>query len=133
MRISDWSSDVCSSDLQDRGVFKVDVAYQTSRSVTENFNAEVGQRVPTVFVEFDDNNGPSFTLDPSIPLSSENVSLRNSINQNFSAGEGSLFQARMDSEYELDGVLTKLRGGLRYAKREENGRASCRERVCQYV
>src|SRR3546814_14270434 len=24
----------------------------------------------------------------------------------------------MDSEYELDGVLTKLRGGLRYAKRE---------------
>src|SRR3546814_11077646 len=68
--------------------------------------------------EFDDNNGPSFTLDPSIPLSSENVSLRNSINQNFSAGEGSLFQARMDSEYELDGVLTKLRGGLRYAKRE---------------
>src|SRR3546814_8791697 len=87
---------------QDRCVFKVDVAYQTSRSVTENFNAEVGQRVPTVFVEFDDNNGPSFTLDPSIPLSSENVSLRNSINQNFSAGEGSLFQARMDSEYELE-------------------------------
>src|SRR3546814_1915330 len=87
---------------QDRGVFKVDVAYQTSRSVTENFNAEVGQRVPTVFVEFDDNDGPSFTLDPSIPLSSENVSLRNSINQNFSAGEGSLFQARMDSECELE-------------------------------
>src|SRR3546814_9049153 len=92
---------------QDRGVFKVDVAYQTSRSVTENFNAEVGQRVPTVFVEFDDNDGPSFTLDPSIPLRSENVSLRNSINQNFSAGEGSLFQ--------------------------EIGRASCRERVCPYV
>ncbi|HWV61280.1 MAG TPA: TonB-dependent receptor [Sphingopyxis sp.] len=103
---------------QDRGVLKVDVAYQTSRSVTENFNAEVGQRVPTVFVEFDDNNGPSFTIDPSIPLSSENVSLRNSINQNFSAGEGSLFQARLDSEYEFDGILTKLRGGLRYAKRE---------------
>ena len=103
---------------QDRGVFKVDVAYQTSRSVTENYNAEVGQRVPTVFVEFDDNDGPSFTLDPSIPLSSENVSLRNSINQNFSAREGSLFQARLDSEYEFDGILTKLRGGLRYAKRD---------------
>src|SRR3546814_11457799 len=88
---------------QGRGMCKVDVTYQTSRSVTGNFNAEVGQRVPTVFVEFDDNDGPSFTLDPSIPLSSENVSLRNSINQNFSAGEGSLFQARMDSEYELDG------------------------------
>ncbi|AJA07323.1 TonB-dependent receptor [Sphingopyxis fribergensis] len=103
---------------QDRGVLKVDVAYQTSRAVTENFNAEVGQRVPTIFVEFDDNDGPSFTIDPSIPLSSENVSLRNSINQNFSTGRGSLFQARMDSEYEFDGILTKLRGGLRYAKRE---------------
>ena len=103
---------------QDRGIVKLDFAYQTSRSVTENFNAEVGQRVPTIFVEFDDKNGPSFTLDPSIPLSSENVSLRNSINQNFSAGEGSLFQARLDSEYEFDGILTKLRGGLRYAKRE---------------
>src|SRR3546814_13850317 len=93
MRISDWSSDVCSSDL----------------------------RVPTVFVEFDDNDGPSFTLDPSIPLSSENVSLRNSINQNFSAREGSLFQARLDSEYEFDGILNKLRGGLRYAKRDRSG------------
>src|SRR3546814_14792437 len=48
---------------QDRGVFKVDVAYQTSRSVTETFNAEVGQRVPTVFVDFDDNNRTSLHLE----------------------------------------------------------------------
>lgn len=103
---------------QDRGHIKLDVAYQTSRSVTENFNAEVGQRVPSIFVVLDDDNGPSFTIDPSIPLSSDNVSLRNSINQNFSAGQGSLFQARVDSEYELDGLLTKLRGGVRYARRK---------------
>ncbi len=103
---------------QDRGHIKLDVAYQTSRSVTENFNAEVGQRVPSIFVVLDDDNGPSFTIDPSIPLSSDNVSLRNSINQNFSAGQGSLFQARVDSEYELDGLLTKLRGGIRYARRK---------------
>lgn len=103
---------------QDRGHIKLDVAYQTSRSVTENFNAEVGQRVPSIFVVLDDDNGPTFTIDPSIPLSSDNVSLRNSINQNFSAGQGSLFQARVDSEYELDGLLTKLRGGIRYARRK---------------
>ncbi|WP_447761818.1 TonB-dependent receptor [Sphingopyxis panaciterrae] len=103
---------------QDRAKLTLDVAYQTSRSFLQNFNAEVGQRVPTVFVEFDDNNGPSFTIDPSIPLSSTNVSLRNSINQNYTLGEGNLLQARLDGEYEVGGILPKVKAGLRYARRE---------------
>lgn len=103
---------------QDRLKLTVDAAYQTSRSFLQNFNAEIGQRVPTVFVEFDDNDGPSFTIDPSIPLSSANLSLRNSINQNYTLGEGNLLQARADGEYEVGGILPKLRAGLRYAKRE---------------
>lgn len=96
----------------------LDVAYQTTRSFLENFNAEVGQRVPTVFVTLDDDNGPSFTIDPSIPLSSANLSLRNSINQNFTRREGELFQARVDGEFEVGGILPKVKAGLRYAKRE---------------
>lgn len=103
---------------QDRLKLTVDAAYQTSRSFLQNFNAEVGQRVPTVFVEFNDNDGPSFTIDPSIPLSSTNLSLRNSINQNYTLGEGNLLQARADGEYEAGGILPKIRAGLRYAKRE---------------
>ena len=103
---------------QDRLKLTVDAAYQTSRSFLQNFNAEVGQRVPTVFVEFNDNDGPSFTIDPSIPLSSTNLSLRNSINQNYTLGEGNLLQARADGEYEVGGILSKIRAGLRYAKRE---------------
>lgn len=103
---------------QDRLKLTVDAAYQTSRSFLQNFNAEIGQRVPTVFVEFDDNDGPSFTIDPSIPLSSTNLSLRNSINQNYTLGEGNLLQARADGEYEVGGILPKLRVGFRYAKRE---------------
>ncbi|RYD42965.1 MAG: TonB-dependent receptor [Sphingomonadales bacterium] len=103
---------------QDRLKLTVDAAYQTSRSFLQNFNAEIGQRVPTVFVEFDDNDGPSFTIDPSIPLSSANLSLRNSINQNYTLGEGNLLQARADGEYEVGGILPKLRAGIRYAKRE---------------
>lgn len=103
---------------QDRLKLTVDAAYQTSRSFLQNFNAEIGQRVPTVFVEFDDNDGPSFTIDPSIPLSSTNLSLRNSINQNYTLGEGNLLQARADGEYEVGGLLPKLRAGLRYAKRK---------------
>lgn len=95
-----------------------DVAYQTSRSFLQNFNAEVGQRVPTIFVELNDDDGPSFTLDPSIPLSSANLSLRNSINQNYTLGEGQLLQARFDGEFELGGIVPKIKAGLRYARRE---------------
>ena len=96
----------------------LDVAYQTSRAVTENFNAEVGQRVASIFVESDVDNGQRMTIDPSIPLSSGNLSLRNSINQNFSRGEGELFQARADIEYEVGGILSTLKAGLRYARRD---------------
>ncbi|MCW4463843.1 TonB-dependent receptor [Sphingomonas sp. BT-65] len=103
---------------QDRAKLVLDVAYQTSRSFNENFNAEVGQRIPTIFVVLDDDNGPSFTVDPSIPLRATNLSLRNSINQNFTLGQGELFQARLDGEYEVGGILPKVKAGLRYAKRE---------------
>ncbi|UZK67690.1 TonB-dependent receptor [Sphingomonas sp. M1-B02] len=96
----------------------VDVAYQTSNAFTENFNAEVGQRVPTMLLETDDENGPRITLDPARPLSSANLSLRNSINQNFTDGRGSLFQARLDGGYEVGGFLKELQVGVRFAKRE---------------
>jgi len=103
---------------QDRTKVVLDVAYQTSRAFTENFNAEVGQRIASAFVETDVDNGPAVTVDPSLPLSAANLSLRNSINQNFTRGKGELFQAKADAEYELDGVLSKLRAGVRYARRE---------------
>lgn len=95
-----------------------DTAYQTSRSYLENFNAEVGQRVPSISVVFDDDNGPSFTIDPSIPLSSTNLSLRNSINQNYNTGFGKLFQSRLDGEFQVGGILPKIKAGVRYAKRD---------------
>ncbi|QDX26952.1 TonB-dependent receptor [Sphingomonas suaedae] len=95
-----------------------DAAYQTSRSFLQNFNAEVGQRVPSIFVVLNDDNGPSFTIDPSIPMNSANLSLRNSINQNYSLGEGELLQARLDGEFEVGGLLPKLKAGLRFARRE---------------
>jgi TonB-dependent receptor len=104
--------------VRDRARLNFDVAYQTSRSFLQNFNAEIGQRVPTIFVEMNDDDGPSFTIDPSIPLSSANLSLRNSINQNYTLGEGELLQARLDGEFELGGLFPKLKSGLRFARRE---------------
>lgn len=103
---------------QDRAKAVLDVAYQTSRAFTENFNAEVGQRVGSVFIETDVDNGPTVTIDPSIPLSATNLSLRNSINQNFTLGRGELFQAKLDGEYDVGGIVSNIRVGLRYAERK---------------
>lgn len=103
---------------QDRTTAVIDVAYQTSDAVTENFNAEVGQRVGSIFVESDVDNGHRMTIDPFIPLSSTNLSLRNSINQNFSRGEGELLQARADLAHDLDGILSTVKAGVRYANRD---------------
>jgi TonB-dependent receptor len=108
---------------QDRYKATLDVAYQTSRSVTENFNAEVGQRVPTVLLETDVDNGQRITIDPSIPLSATNLSLRNSINQNFFQGRGELFQIRLDNEYEVGGLLKSVTFGTRFANREARSQA----------
>lgn len=108
---------------QDRFKATVDVAYQTSHSITENFNAEVGQRVASVLLETDVDNGPRVTLDPSRPMNSAFLSLRNSINQNFFDATGSLYQARFDGEYEVGGLLDSLKFGLRFANREARSQA----------
>ncbi|MDP5278734.1 TonB-dependent receptor [Sphingomonas sp. DG1-23] len=104
----------------DQGPARVtlDVAYQTSSAFTENVNAEVGQRVSTLLLETDVDNGPRITLDPAIPPSSANLSLRNSFNQNFTYVDGSLFQTKLDGSYEIGGLLQQLQLGLRFAKRE---------------
>lgn len=102
----------------DRIKATADIAYQTSSSFDENVNIEVGQRVDTVNLNTDVNDGAQITLDPSIPLSAANLSLRNAFNQNFTRATGSLFQARLDGEREFDGFLRKIQAGFRYADRQ---------------
>lgn len=96
----------------------IDAAYQTSSGVTENVNAEVGQRVATLLLETDVDDGMRVTIDPSIPLNGANLSLRNQFNQNFTDVRGELFQARADGSYEIGGLLRKLSGGVRYSDRK---------------
>lgn len=96
----------------------IEIAYQSSDNNDENVNAEVGQRVPTLHLETDFEDGPRFTVGDQYPLSRDNLSLRNQFNQNFTRAEGSLFQAKSDTVYELGGWLTELQFGARYAKRE---------------
>src|SRR3546814_3909955 len=74
MRISDWSSDVCSSDLD-------------------------------------------------ALLSRDNLYIRNALIQNFTENRGKLFQAKGDVDYDLDGFLSNIAAGVRYAHRSAEEQA----------
>lgn len=102
---------------RDRTKLNFDLAYQTSRSFDENINAEAGQRVPWMDMETDVDGGVSFTVGDQYPLNRD-LYLRNSFNQNFTLNTGSLIQAKLDGEQDFDGVLSKLRTGFRFARRQ---------------
>src|SRR3546814_7011751 len=89
MRISDWSSDVCSSDLKDKvRMMYYDVIYHLTEHVAKEMAGELG------------------------PEKIEHVLGRAEVKQVFPAGKRD----------KAAGLLVL-----------EIGRASCRERVCQYV
>src|SRR3546814_18644554 len=100
MRISDWSSDVCSSDLDDLEDFAFGFA------LAEGIVASADEVV----------------ID-AIETSLEGVAIALSI----PSDRASVLEARRRS---LEG---RSGGGICGMAQVEIGRASCRERVCQYV
>src|SRR3546814_10740112 len=123
MRISDWSSDVCSSDLRGtmaklaRVIFRLDfkktctsllnapgTAFEVLESVEDDFWDKVSETVQkhvfTATYHVQDNIHRQLSVDP----------------QN------------------INGAIEYLSGGINLKDfQNEIGRASCRERVCQYV
>src|SRR3546814_11328049 len=107
MRISDWSSDVCSSDLAE--------SLKQVQVVTAD-----GNRVPlSAFTRFEVGNAP-------LRVSHEGLFAAESISFSLAPGV-SLEQATQSIENAV------ARTGLPTQQLQEIGRASCRERVCQYV
>src|SRR3546814_19711259 len=99
MRISDWSSDVCSSDLHD--------------AILELMRA-VDDYIPT----------PERPKDLPFLMPIEDV---------FSiSGRGTVVTGRVERGVVKVGEEVEI-VGLRATPRTQIGRASCRERVCQYV
>src|SRR3546814_6073127 len=68
-------------------------------------------------METDVDGGPSFTVGDQYPMNTD-IYLRNSLNQNFTLNTGSLIQAKFDGEQDFDGILSKIRTGFRFARRE---------------
>ena len=103
---------------QDGWHARVDLSYQRSNTDTQDFTINVGQRLATMTVDFDDEGLPHYTT-PSGPLESPaNLIIRNAFQQNYSTASGSLFQTRIDLAKDFDGsILKKLSAGARYANR----------------
>src|SRR3546814_16207817 len=118
MRISDWSSDVCSSDLDNSAGTKLDldVGYQTSRSKDKDVRTAVGNRIPELMLDTDDDGGARLTVPNAYLIDRTGVSFRNQLIQDFGDARGSLFQERLDGEKDI-----------------EIGRELLRTRVGQYV
>src|SRR3546814_3833826 len=108
MRISDWSSDVCSSDL--------------SHVSHEPFDGYYGPDVNTADLLEQRLNDPSSGIDAPAAIVVETVQ-----------GEGGLNVASPEWLRQIARIAKEQGALLIIDDIQEIGRASCRERVCQYV
>src|SRR3546814_2172431 len=121
MRISDWSSDVCSSDLNRASAWLFDQRDDAGR--------DRGRRSPVLDAQLDEDLLEMLVHGPRADV---HDLARVAIGFALGDPEQDVALARGQAQRTLKG------GGLhslaQFGKpKEEIGRASCRERVCQYV
>src|SRR3546814_14473771 len=113
MRISDWSSDVCSSDLIETPVAAP--VTETTEKAEEQPPLEAGKSI----FNYPRSDTTSPRSIPSVPVGGEL--------QSTSDGDDSSTKGNNVPEPKSDGNDNSDNGSHKI------GRASCRERVCQYV
>src|SRR3546814_15809959 len=110
MRISDWSSDVCSSDLRDRSALHAAAADFLAGGFVDIVIASAGISIGTLTEELDDH------------AVFESIMAVN-LNATVSTFEPFIASMKQRGRGRLVGI----------SRVAEIGRASCRERVCKYV
>ncbi|MFC3784401.1 TonB-dependent receptor [Sphingopyxis italica] len=101
----------------------LDVAYQTSKFELQNITSDIGQRLPSLTVTMDNGGHAEYTVPGDALLSRDNLYIRNALIQNFTENRGKLFQAKGDVDYDLDGFLSNIAVGVRYAHRSAEEQA----------
>ena len=101
----------------------LDVAYQTSKFELQNITSDIGQRLPSLTVTMDNGGHAEYTVPGDALLSRDNLYIRNALIQNFTENRGKLFQAKGDVDYDLDGFLSNIAAGVRYAHRSAEEQA----------
>lgn len=95
----------------------VDISYQSSRADNALVIADIGQRLPSLTLTTNDDGIAGFGVPGNALLTTDNLYIRNSFQQNFSVTQGDLFAVKADGERELGGLLTAFKVGARYAAR----------------
>src|SRR3546814_18626890 len=114
MRISDWSSDVCSSDLQEEVALRFQKYALISAAVVDSSGRLVGM----------------ITVDDVVHIIQEEAG--EDITRLSGAGDGDINRPFLETVKTRQTWLIVNLGTALLAS-GEIGRASCRERVCQYV
>ncbi|QDX26913.1 TonB-dependent receptor [Sphingomonas suaedae] len=99
------------------GRVKFDLAYQESTFTNNVVIVDIGKRLAQVQVQSNVDLNAQYEFVGNPLNDPTDFRLRNGLNQNFNRQEGSLFQARMDSEFDVGGFIPKLQFGLRFADR----------------
>src|SRR3546814_15889281 len=114
MRISDWSSDVCSSDLKGRGLGRAlmerIMSYAVKRGIGEVWGEVLADNARMLALCDELGFDRAFAEDGIVHV-----------------------RRQVARQREADQAAAVGRSSEAPAERPEIGRASCRERVCQYV
>jgi TonB-dependent receptor len=94
-----------------------DAAYQTSEFHLQNITSDIGQRLESLTLTEDVNGHAEYTVPGNALLSRDNLYIRNALIQTFTEDKGDLFQIKGDLDYDFDGFLSNLAGGVRYGHR----------------
>src|SRR3546814_4799938 len=137
MRISDWSSDVCSSDLlilPCLGRTEIDVQEIGPQSVT----VEDSMSMVHLSAGINAPASPDLLSEPAIVarLAQATLGERSKVPWQWLAADYDRIRDRIadvfDDFHDFN-ARVRVPGGFRLTNTAEIGRASCRERVCQYV
>ncbi|UZK67685.1 TonB-dependent receptor [Sphingomonas sp. M1-B02] len=94
-----------------------DASYQTSRNDLTAVVVDIGRRVSTFTFRPDVDGIAQYQTDGAALLDSSAMFIRNSVQQNFTQAEGDLFATKLDLEHEFGGILKRVKGGVRFARR----------------
>ena len=95
----------------------LDAAYQTSNHHLQNVTTAVGQRIESMTVTMDADGHAAYTVPGDALQRRDNLYMRNQMIQTFTHNKGDLFQIKGDVDHDLDGLLSNIAGGVRYARR----------------
>ncbi|RIA46071.1 TonB-dependent receptor [Hephaestia caeni] len=102
----------------------LDAAYQTSVFKSQNITSDVGQRLDSLTLTTDVDGHAAYDVAGNALLSRDNIIIRNALIQDFDVNKGKLFQVKGDVDYDFDGFLSNIAGGVRYAHRSADTRSA---------